>query len=137
MSFCVLNNDSDCVLNDPSWEIILIIRLFLFPALEFMWVQIICVCVDVCVRKKILWMSRQRLRLKRNRPERFITNSNCCLGSGSTFYMTDSPCLPFWTGNTQKNLPANSFHCCVHTCESLELKHHNQFNQKLNSISNP
>uniref|UniRef100_A0A671YRY6 Pecanex-like protein n=1 Tax=Sparus aurata TaxID=8175 RepID=A0A671YRY6_SPAAU len=69
----------------------------------------VCVCVNVCVcvRRRTLWTSRQRLPLRRNRPGRFITNSNFIPGSGSTFYMTGSPCWPFWIGKTQKNLPAN------------------------------
>ncbi len=61
-------------------------------------------------------MSHQRLPLRRNRPGRFITNSNCFLGNGSTFYMTDSLCSPFWTGNTPK--PCPPFHCCDHTFKS-------------------
>lgn len=66
-----------------------------FNSRRYKWFVFVC-------RKRTLWMSRQRLPLRKNRPGRFITNSNFFLGSGSTFYTTDSPCLPFWTGNTQQ-----------------------------------
>ena len=62
----------------------------------------VCVCVRACVRRRTLWMSRQRLPLRRNRPGRFIINSNFIPESGSTFYMTGLPCWPFWTGKRQK-----------------------------------
>lgn len=82
-----------------------------------MCVNDLCLCSCVCGRKRTLWMNHRRLPPRRNRPGRFITNSNCFLGSGSTFYMTDSPCLPCWTGRVYKS-PA-----CLSWIGNIRLPH--------------
>lgn len=42
-------------------------------------------------RRRTLWTNPRTLPLRRNRAGRFITSSDFILGSGSTFYTTDSP----------------------------------------------